>query len=83
MGHGGASTAFLQVIQGADLTQHFEFVVMEETINERPFGSQTMPVSKVTKAHRSRNTARARWTTPYLQNFRQKQIAPVITAHTR
>jgi len=41
MGHGGASTAFLQVIQGADLTGHFELVVMEETINGSPFGSQT------------------------------------------
>jgi hypothetical protein len=42
MGHEGASTAFLQVIQGADLTGHFELVIMEGTINGSPFGSQTM-----------------------------------------
>jgi hypothetical protein len=58
MGHKGASTAFLQVIQGADLTGHFELVVMEETINGRPFGSQTMRSFKSGKAHRSRNPAR-------------------------
>jgi|SRR5450755_292944 hypothetical protein len=55
MGHEGASTAFPQVIQGADLTGHFELVVMEETINGSPFGSQTMrSFKKWQKAHRSR-----------------------------
>jgi hypothetical protein len=51
MGHEGTGTAFLQVIQGADLTGHFESVVMEKTINGSPFGSQTMRSFKSGKKH--------------------------------
>jgi hypothetical protein len=85
MGHEGASTAFPQVIQGADLTGHFELVVMEETINGSPFGSQTMRSFKSGKKHTGAGfqcallrAGNRRTSRPcYLQNCRQEQIAPV------
>jgi len=85
MDHEGATTAFLQVIQGADLTGHFELVVMEGTLNGSPFGSQTMRSFKSGKKHTGAGIQRSllragnrRTSRPsYLQNCRQEQIAPV------